>query len=60
MLHDRLDTYDQKKYQAKKKKRKLRENLNTGEKVLVLAERIRKKSAPGKFYKEVSTKHYIF
>ena len=34
------------------KGRKLRENLNIGEKVLVLAERIKKKSAPGKFYKQ--------
>ena len=32
-------------------KKKLRENLNINEKVLVLAERIKKKSAPGKFYK---------
>ena len=30
----------------------MRENLNIGEKVYVLAERIKKKSAPGKFYKE--------
>ena len=34
------------------KKRKLRENLNIGEKVLILAKRIKKRSAPGKFYKE--------
>ena len=32
--------------------RKKRENLDAGEKVLVLAERIKKKSAPGKFYKQ--------
>ena len=32
-------------------KRKLRLNLNIGENVLLLAERIKKKSAPGKFYK---------
>ena len=38
------------KYAAKK--RKLRENLNIGEKVLILAKRIKKRSAPGKFYKE--------
>ena len=31
------------------KRRKLRENLNIVEKVLVLAERINKKLAPGKF-----------
>ena len=30
----------------------MRENLNIGEKVYVLAERIKKKSAPGKFYKQ--------
>ena len=36
--HDRLDRYDRKKYAAKKKK--LRENLNIGEKALVLAESI--------------------
>ena len=50
LVTDRLDKYDKRKYKAKR--RKLRENLNIGEKVLVLAERIRKKSAPGKFYKQ--------
>ena len=50
LLHDRLDRYDKKKYLVER--RKLRENLNIGEKVLVLAERIKKKSAPGKFYKQ--------
>ena len=35
-----------------KKRKKLRENLNIGERVYVLAERIKKKSAPGKFYKQ--------
>ena len=34
------------------KEKKLRDKLNTGEKVLVLAERIKKKSAPGKLYKQ--------
>ena len=38
------------KYSAKRKK--LREKLFIGEKVLVLVERIKKKAAPGKFYKE--------
>ena len=33
-------------------KEKMRKNLNVGENVLVLAERKRKKSAPGKFYKQ--------
>ena len=46
---DRLDRYDQEKYAAKK--RKLCENLNIGEKVLIFPKRIKKKSAPGKFYK---------
>ena len=46
-LHRRLDEYD---YSAKK--RKLRDELFIGEKVYVLTERIKKKSAPGKFYKQ--------
>ena len=45
ILHERLDRHN-KKYKAKRKK--LRENLNIEEKVLVLTERIKKKS-PGKF-----------
>ena len=49
-VNDRFNRYDRKKYSAKR--RKLRENLNVGERVLVLAERIKKKSAPGKFYKQ--------
>lgn len=49
-VHKRLARCDRKRYKAKRKK--LRENLSVGEKVLVLAERIRKKSAPGKFYKQ--------
>ena len=49
-LHCRLDNYDKKKYSVKKKQ--LREDLSIGEKVYVLAERIKKKSAPGKFYKQ--------
>ena len=49
-LHCRLDDYDKKKYSVKKKQ--LREDLSIGEKVYVLAERIKKKSAPGKFYKQ--------
>ena len=46
----RLDTYDDKIYERKRKK--LREKLNVGERVYVLAGGIKKKSAPGKFYKE--------
>ena len=49
-LHHRLDDYDSKKYSAKKKM--LREDLSISEKVFVLAERIKMKSAPGKFYKQ--------
>ena len=48
-LNQRQDRYDKKKYD--KKRKKLRENLTIGEKVYVLAERIKKKSTPGKFYK---------
>ena len=39
-----------KKYKAKR--RKLREDLNIEENILVLAERIKKTSAPWKFYKQ--------
>ena len=46
----RLDDYDKKKYYLKKKQ--LREDLSINEKVYVLAERIKNKSAPGKFYKQ--------
>ena len=49
-LNDRLDKYDKKVYQRKRKK--LREQLNVGERVYILAERIKKKSAPEKFYKQ--------
>ena len=49
-LNNRLDRYDKKVYQRKRKK--LREKLNVGEIVYILAERIKKKSAPGKFYKQ--------
>ena len=40
LFHDRLKRYDDKKHSRKRKK--LREKLNVGEKVLVLAERIKK------------------
>ena len=49
-LNARLDRYNKKKYLRKRKK--LREDLRVGERVYVLAERIKKKSAPGKFYKQ--------
>ena len=46
----RLDRYDDKIYERKRKK--LRERLDVGKRVYVLAGRIKEKSAPGKFYKE--------
>lgn len=46
-IRDRLDKFNQKKYEAKKKK--LRE---IGEKVFVSVKRIQQISAPGKFYKQ--------
>ena len=49
-LYHRLDDYGVKKYSTKR--RELRDELFIGEKVYVLAERIRKKNAPGKFYKQ--------
>ena len=49
-LHARLDRYDRKHYMAERKK--LREDLMIGEKVLVLTGRIKKKDAPGRFYKQ--------
>ena len=49
-LLDRLDRYDKKRYAVKRKK--LRGNSMIGKKVLVLAERIKMKAAPGNFYKQ--------
>ena len=49
-LHDSLDRYGVKQYSAKRNQ--LRDELLIGEKVLVLAERIKKKAAPGKFDKQ--------
>ena len=49
-LHDRFDRYHKKCYTAKRKN--LREDLMISEKVLVLAERIKKKAASGKFCKQ--------
>ena len=49
-INQRQDRYDKKKFVRKQKK--LTEELFIGEKVYVLAERIKKKSAPGKFYKQ--------
>ena len=42
--------YDTKLYSRKKKK--LYEELNVGKKVLILPERLKKKSVLGKFYKQ--------
>ena len=44
---NRLDKYDKRIYLRKKKQ--LREPLNTDENVLLMAEQIKKKSVPGKF-----------
>ena len=49
-VHHRLPNYDVKKYSTKRKK--LRNELFIGEKVYILAGRIKKKSALGKFYKQ--------
>ena len=49
-INQRQDRYDKKKFVRKQKK--LTEELFIGEKVYVVAERIKKKSAPGKFYKQ--------
>ena len=49
-LHHRLDDYDVKKYSAKRKK--LRSELVIGEKVYIIVESIKMKSALGKFYKQ--------
>ena len=48
-VSNRLDKYDKTLYLRKKKK--LRQDLSIEEKVLLLAEGIKKKSALGKFYK---------
>ena len=53
-VHGRLNSYDKKKYKFKTKK--LRENLNTCGKVLVLAERITNKSAAGKNFRSSQCK----
>ena len=48
-VSNRLDKYDKVLYSRKKKKP--RENLDIGKNILLLAEGIKKKSAPGKLYK---------
>ena len=49
-LHNRLDKYYKKTNSLKE--RQLREDLSICEKVFMVAEQIKKKSAPGKFYKQ--------
>ena len=56
-LNQRQDRYNKKKYE--KKWKRLRENLNIGEKLYVLAEKIKKKSAPGKFLQTISAEHKL-
>ena len=56
-LNQRQDRYDKKKYE--KNRKKLRKNLNIGEKVYDLAERIKKKSAPAKILQTISAKHKL-
>ena len=51
-VHNRYECYDLEL--DKKKKKKLREPLEIGEKVLVLAERIKKKDAPGVLFKSTT------
>ena len=55
--HDILDTYDKKRYSVKRKK--LREELLNGEKVLVLAERIKKKLTQASFISNLSRISYF-
>ena len=53
----------QERYNSKKDERnprKLREPLNIGENVLVLAKRLKKKDAPGKFYKSTTQNKTFF
>ena len=56
-ISNRLDKYDKRIYLRKKKQ--LREPLNTDENVLLMAEQIKKKSVPGKFYKQTVQNIYF-
>ena len=49
---EKTDKLNQRQDRCDRKRKRLRENLSIGEKVYVLAERIKKKSTPGKFYKQ--------
>ena len=53
----RMDRYNQKEYS--KKRKKPQEDLKIGERVYLLAERIKKKSAPCKFYKQSVQKYQL-
>ena len=57
-VHKALDKNHKKLYSRKKKK--LRADLAIGENVLLLAERIKQKSAPGKLYKSSVQNIYFF
>ena len=49
---EKTDKLNQRQDRCDRKRKRLRENLSIGEKVYVLAERIKKKSASGKIYKQ--------
>ena len=51
----RVDKYNQR---IDRRKKTLRSPLNIGEKVLVLAERLKKKYVPGKFFKSSTVFHF--
>ena len=56
----RIEKVGKSKKRTKRYKRKLREPLMIGEKVLILAERIKKKDAPGKLYKPTTQNKSFF
>ena len=55
-LHERLDRYDRRRYTSKR--RWLREDLIIGEKVFILAERIKKKELLVSFISNLSKKFF--
>ena len=57
LTHERLKRYDNNKYNRKKKK--LRVNLNINKKVLVLAERIRKKISSRQILQTICSKYLL-
>ena len=54
---DRLQKYDEK---SDKRKKKFRNPLDIGEKVLVFAERLKRKDALGKLYKSTTENKSLF